>query len=122
MLEARDARLHALLAGLSPEAQAAPATIGGGDWSAKDLVAHIALWEELALTTLGLWRAGELPPRREVDEINAEGQANSQGLALDAVLAKYDDAHARLVAAIQSLSDDEWNERRTGNDREVLAR
>ena len=47
-----DAALGALFAQLSSDQLIEPATIGGGDWSAKDLLGHIAFWEELAAQTL----------------------------------------------------------------------
>src|SRR5438309_4032353 len=53
--------LAALFAQLSPDQMVKAATIGGGDWSAKDLLGHIAFWEELAAQTLAEWRAGQRP-------------------------------------------------------------
>ncbi len=41
---------------------ARPATIGGGDWSAKDLLGHLTSWEEHALEALAAWRRGESAP------------------------------------------------------------
>ena len=45
-------RLAALFAGLDEEAMVRRRTIGSGEWSAKDLMGHMALWEELALATI----------------------------------------------------------------------
>jgi hypothetical protein len=48
-LEEGNAALAALFGHLSPAEMTRPATIGGGEWSAKDLLAHVAFWEELLL-------------------------------------------------------------------------
>ena len=44
-LEDGQRRIDQLLQGLSEEDLIRPATIGGGDWSAKDLIGHVATWE-----------------------------------------------------------------------------
>ena len=75
--------VHALLAGISLEELDEPATIGGGEWSAKDLVGHITTWEEVALATVEEWRAGEDPAILETlaadgtDELNADEVARN---------------------------------------------
>src|SRR5207245_7846791 len=56
-LEEGNAALQELCARLSADEMVRPATIGGGQWSAKDLLAHVAFWEELAAQTLADWRA-----------------------------------------------------------------
>src|SRR5262249_57451316 len=71
-LEEGQAALDTLLARLSPEQLVRPATIGGGDWSAKDLLGHIAFWEELASQALNDWCAGRTPA---VEQIFAGGAA-----------------------------------------------
>jgi len=117
ILDDRDGRLHQLLDRLGAEPMAAPATIGGGDWSAKDLLAHIAFWEELAVERLGDWRAGQLPPRRETDELNAENQERSAGQSLETVRERARSAHAGLVQAIVAMDDEEWTETRAFGER-----
>ena len=52
------AELDRLVGGMSNGALARRATIGGGDWSAKDLIGHIASWEALALEHIENTRAG----------------------------------------------------------------
>src|SRR5436309_15894077 len=82
-------QLDELLARLSEEDLVKPGTIGGGDWSAKDLIGHVAFWEEIAIDALADWRAGRRSSVEEafareggVDELNARSQESTrqQGL------------------------------------------
>ncbi len=60
-----------LMALLSDDDLVEPATIGGGDWSAKDLLGHLTTWEEIALASLDEWRRGERPGIEDVFAIEA---------------------------------------------------
>ena len=121
ILEEGNARLHELLDGVSEEHLSREASIGGGEWSAKDLIAHLATWEELALRSLAEWRRGEVPwvesddgPFRRsgterVDAFNARAVAENRGLSLEEVRRNSEETHQRLVAEITALSDEEWS-------------
>ncbi len=106
--------LGALFDRLSPEELTRPATIGGGEWSAKDLMGHIAFWEELALETLAEWRAGRRPAvedvfrARRTDAANAENQARTAAQTLEEVQRRAHTSHRALVTAVQVMSDEEW--------------
>ena len=106
--------VHALLAGISLEELDEPATIGGGEWSAKDLVGHITTWEEIALATVEEWRAGEDPAilvtlaADGTDELNADEVARKSGSKLEDQLARFDDVHRELVEVLTSLTGAEW--------------
>ena len=106
--------VHALLAGISLEELDEPATIGGGEWSAKDLVGHLTTWEEIALATVEEWRAGEDPAILRTfaadgtDELNADELARKSGTPLEKQLALFDDVHRELVEALRSFGNDEW--------------
>ncbi len=108
--------LGALFARLSDEEMARPATIGGGEWSAKDLLGHIAFWEELAAETLTDWRAGRRPSVEEIaaagqagtDAANARNQERTRAESLEAVRARAASAHTTIMQAIRAMSDDEW--------------
>lgn len=115
-LEEGHRTLQALFARLDDERFLAPKTIGGGDWSAKDLLGHIAFWEELALEALADLRAGALPHIEAVfargsdgiDEINAENQRRTAQQLLEETRARAAKAHGTLLTAIDSMGDDEW--------------
>ncbi len=104
-----------LLAKLSDDERTREDTIGGGDWSAKDLLGHIAFWEELALQTIADWRAGRRPAveqfaeagQEAVDRANADNQARTVAQSLAETRARAAASHAAVVQAIGSLSDDE---------------
>ena len=48
-LEAGQDELDALFGQLTDTELSQPGTVGRSDWAAKDLLGHIAFWEELAL-------------------------------------------------------------------------
>ena len=105
-----DARIQDLLAGLTPDELSAPATIGGGDWSAKDLVGHLAFWEELALSALTVWKQGAEPDTvGAVDEVNAANHVRKAKWSLERVLAESREVHERLMREIKGLPDREWS-------------
>jgi hypothetical protein len=110
------ARIDELLRGLSLEELTRPATIGGGDWSAKDLIGHIATWEELALEALAAWRGGTTPwfdqapyvGPNSTDRINAATIERKVDLSLQQIRSSAEETHRRLLSSIEALSDDEW--------------
>jgi hypothetical protein len=120
-LQTGDARLGELVAGLSDEQLERPATIGGGDWSVKDLIGHIATWEELALRTLEEFRAGVMPwverpdgpfsapATGKTDAFNARTIEEKRVKLLSEVVADARSAHLELLASIVEMSDEEWN-------------
>ncbi len=119
ILREGQAKLEELVSGLPNEELEKPGTVGGG-WSAKDLIGHIATWEEVALGALEEFRRGEIPfPERpegpfappgtaSVDAFNARTIEEKRRLSLDEVRARAQAVHRDLVAAIESLSDEEW--------------
>ena len=93
-LEEGHLRIKQLVEGLSEEQMTSPATIGGGDWSAKDLLAHITIWEEEAIDTVADIRRGQ-EPRIEryfregdagVDRFNQESMAAVRQLSIGEVI------------------------------------
>lgn len=108
--------LDVLLDKLTDDEMTRPATIGGGDWSAKDLLGHIAFWEELALQVIADWRAHRRPAIADlfasgsagVDAANERNQARTAEQSLADVRARSAAAHSVIVEAIRSLSPDEW--------------
>jgi hypothetical protein len=103
---------EAVLAGLAGQAGAALVAPGFcDDWSAKDVVAHIA-WYEREIT--GLIEAHALAGSEmwdlPLDERNeAIYQANRER-SLQAVREEAAEVHARLLAALETLSDEDLND------------
>jgi hypothetical protein len=83
-----------------------------GDWSVKDILAHVTIWEEEALTHLPLIMAGGQPPRYVayggIDAFNARMIEQKRGLSLAEVRRNMEDAHRRLIAFIQSAPADQF--------------
>ena len=105
-----DARIQELVRGLTPEQMTTPATIGGGEWSAKDLVGHLAFWEELALEALAAWRAGKpFDTVTDADELNAQNQVRKRDRSLEQILREGRETHERLMAEIGARTDEEWS-------------
>jgi uncharacterized protein len=107
-------RVLDLLGRVPPEDLVRPATIGGGDWSAKDLLGHLTSWEELALRSLAEWRSGEMPwtqaTEKSVDQVNAERVAARADRSLGEIRAEHDEVHGRLMEALAGISDEEWSQ------------
>jgi hypothetical protein len=120
ILEEGNAKLRELLQNIPEPDLIREATIGGGEWSAKDLIGHISTWEEVAIRSLEEWRRGEVPwveqdggpftdpGNQAVDAINARTVEEKRRLSLEEVRRSGDEGHRRLVNEIRSLSEDEW--------------
>jgi DinB superfamily len=86
--------------------------IGGGEWSLKDLLGHLAHWEELALETIARTRADGAITRvalDNVDEENAKDIARKLDWPLDRVRSEARSTHEQLLAEIRSTPEEGWN-------------
>jgi hypothetical protein len=76
------------------------------DWSVRDIIAHVTIWEEEALKHLPLIIAGGRPPRYVtyggIDAFNAQMIAQKRGLTLAEVRRRQDDTHRRLVDFVKN--------------------
>ena len=116
ILEEHHREISELIGGLSDEAFSRPGTIGGGDWSAKDLIAHIRSWETMALETIEDWRDQRYPRIHErfvgaggVDGLNA--QILDQHLSADPSDARrsFSDTYEELKHAMLQITAEEWD-------------
>ncbi len=95
-------------AGLSDAQMAEPGVMG--DWSVKDIVAHVTTWEEEALKYLPVILEGRRPPRYStkyggIDAFNAQMSAKKRDLRVAEVLGQLHETHGRLVDYIQSVPE-----------------
>ncbi len=126
ILQAGHRAVAELIARLTGRRIAARRTIGGGDWSAKDLVAHLTFWERNALEALDAWTHAERAPiERALDErgltaVNADAVAAGARSSVAEVLREAEDTHRRLSRAIRSISDAEWDRPPTPRSRRTL--
>lgn len=82
-----------------------------GQWSVKDLIAHVTTWEEEALKYLPLIANGGRPPRYKdqyggLDAFNDLRTAEKRDLPLAEVLAQRDAVHAELMAYLQTAPEE----------------
>jgi hypothetical protein len=86
-----------------------------GNWSVRDILAHVTTWEEEALKHLPLVLKGGRPPRYSVkyggiDAFNALMTQQKKHLSLSEVLRQMDAKQKRLVNFIESVSEQEFRE------------
>ena len=98
-------------AGLSDALMTEPGVTG--DWSVKDILAHITTWEEEALKYLPLIIKGSRPPRYSVkyggiNAFNAQMTEQKRGLSLSDVLKQLDETHRRLIAYIHGTPEEQF--------------
>jgi uncharacterized protein (TIGR03083 family) len=79
-----------------------------GGWSVKDVLGHIAYWEEYCLSRMH--GAGASVSGGDVDRINAEQVAARHDLPPEQVRADLERIHAELLNAIHDLSPDQLEE------------
>ena len=112
---------------LLPKAALTRAGIGGGEWSPKDLIGHLASWEEYALDALAAWDRGERAPIDELQfslstsRINRHNVERKATLSLARVRHDAERTHAELIAAIEGMSDARWRGPVTERGRKPLA-
>ena len=102
---------QASYAGLSNSQLAEPGA--AGDWSVKDIIAHVTWWEEEALRHLPLIIARDRPPRYSVtyggiNAFNAMMAERKRHVSLSDVLTQQDDTHRQLVDFIRSVPEDQF--------------
>ena len=84
--------------------------LGEGEWTRKQMLAHITTWHEL--TTDRLLRfaeAGEpvgLPGDEQEDVINARIARSSEGRTTGEIVMAMTDSHRRLRRAVSSMTDE----------------
>jgi hypothetical protein len=97
------------------EDQALLEAVGSGGWTLKDSLAHLAAWEMVLLEFhLGgesfaavTGYEGAVYRVTSYDEINAHLQARYRGMAPADVRDFVKDTHARLMAALEALPEDQ---------------
>ncbi|MDB5074675.1 MAG: hypothetical protein JWO42_854 [Chloroflexi bacterium] len=101
-------RFDTAIAGLDEAALTVPGVVG--EWSIKDLVGHVASWEQRAVQHVERWRRGEPPEVGAVstDEYNAREAERRHGWTLAKVMDDAADTRLSLRAALTSITDAEW--------------
>ena len=114
-IDAERAAWHALVAEVGEDRLEEPGPMG--DWSFKDLAAHLTGWRQRSLDRIEAGLRGEpdsSPPWPAVlatdDEINAWIHQREHDRPVAAVLADADDSFARLRASVDALPEPELND------------
>lgn len=81
-----------------------------GDWSVKDILAHVTWWEEECLKYLPVILEGGQPPRYSVmyggiDAFNARMTAEKRSLSLEEVLLVSRETHQRLLDLLAGVPE-----------------
>lgn len=84
-----------------------------GDWSVKDILAHVSWWEEEALKHLPTILQGDRPARYSVvyggiDSFNAQMTELKRRLSLAEAREQLDATHYRLVEYLQGVPEDQF--------------
>jgi uncharacterized protein (TIGR03083 family) len=105
----RDA-LEKFVASLAPEKLEAPGAIA--DWSVKDVLAHLAEWEQLLLVWYQAGLRGELPrlPAEgytwaQMDDLNQAIYEKYHGWSLQDVQDFYHSSYAQVLEAVQGMAE-----------------
>jgi hypothetical protein len=124
-LEEGRARIDELLDRLPRSVMTTPG-IGGGTWSPKDLIGHLASWEGYALDALAAWQRNERAPIDELQytlstsRINEQAVARKASRSLAKVRREADRTHEELLEAIRGMSDARWRAPATSRGRKPL--
>jgi hypothetical protein len=105
------ADLNESYAGLSDSKMTEPGVMG--EWSVKDILAHVTTWEEEALKYLPLIIQGGKTPRYStqyggVDAFNARMSEQKRELTLTEVLRQLHEVHDRLVKYAETVSTEQY--------------
>lgn len=93
--------------GLSDETLLRPGVTG--DWSIRDLIAHVTWWDQEAIDHLPIVLSGGRPPKYSdlyggIDAFNAQMTEKKLGLSLAQVRLEFDSTHAQLIDYILRLA------------------
>ncbi|HQV68626.1 MAG TPA: ClbS/DfsB family four-helix bundle protein [Thermoflexales bacterium] len=113
-IETTHAALEATLARVPSSQMSAPGVTG--EWSVKDILAHIAMWRSRAITQMFKAEQGQ-PPKMEIpatlakaanwlDLFNAQEYAAQKDRPLDRVMADFGGSHRQLVKRLRAWGDE----------------
>lgn len=97
------ADFHASYAGLDDDQLLVPGVCG--DWSIRDLIAHVTWWDAEAIAHLPEVLAGQRPPKYSetyggIDGFNAKMTARDASLSLAEVRQRADSTHEELIVFV----------------------
>ena len=106
-IQSERAAFEASLTGLTPEQMTAPGVMG--EWSVKDILGHVAMWEARLVTILYSIERGVAPKmlhsQVKVDQVNAESFLEQRERPLDRVLEDFHAVHVQLLKRLDALKE-----------------
>jgi hypothetical protein len=99
-MEGSRARLNAVLEKVTPQTEIYPT------WKMKQVLDHIAAWDELVLSTLKAYSHGETPGlmvEKGIDQYNARSISARQELTLEKSRQAYDTARENVLQVLRGL-------------------
>jgi len=110
LLDANRKLLTDAIDGLSPAQMVVPID---GDWSVKDILTHIASWDELILPDLRRLTRARVPtlasnPDEATDKWNDLLMAFRRNLPLDQVIEELTETRAEVLAVLGEMSSDQF--------------
>ncbi len=105
-------QLEKYLSRLTPEQMEQPGVVG--EWSVKDVLAHLADWERLCITWIEQWLQGKTPQVpapgftwKDLDRINQQIYERNCRRGLQDVLGDFHSVHQHLIDQYAALSDEQ---------------
>ena len=106
------AKLQAEIKELSSDDLIEPGIVG--DWSIKDVLAHLMVWQQMTLNWYRMGKAGETPVTpsekytwREIPALNHEIYETHRDYPLADIQRGLDESHHETLHLIETMSDDE---------------
>jgi hypothetical protein len=110
-METSRREILASIAGLSDEQMLTPGAVG--EWSVRDVLQHISLWEAETVKLLAHVKQGRRPTgerwagRLDVDALNARWHAETKDRPLEAVRADFTAVRQQTQRRLNDVSDEE---------------
>lgn len=82
-------------------------------WTIKELLAHLAGWDDACIASLRAFAAGDVPATpasRGIDPYNESTVHEREALSLEQVIREWEFSRAEFITAIRELPDEKVNE------------
>lgn len=125
ILDRGSAEVGALIAELPRRFLTRPG-LGGGAWSPKDLISHLATWEEFAIAALDAWDEGHGPAfekelwSKGTAAVNRAAHERKAGLSAPEAFRRAEATHRELIDRIGGVTDTQWRRPPTSRARKPM--
>ncbi len=106
------AALNTQLEALTPEQMTRPGTVG--EWSVKDVLAHLLAWEQMCLAWYEAGKRGETPQTpgqgytwQQIPALNQNIYERHRDTPLETVMEQFRASYEAIFAAIEAMTDEE---------------